>query len=273
MIWPATPSGFGVPVRERVLELVGPAGVVEEVRGGERQVDVARLLDRLAAVQRLEHGELARALLRGCARSGTGTSRARSRASCSTSRCRTPRARRRPRRRRPRAVACATSASGSSVARRDRRVRARSARPTRRRRRGRSARWSVTMSRDSGAGAYVQSVGTGARSLRFARAQSIGEVVLRLVGAGPLLAELHQDVVERATTRRAGRGRASASRGRASRAPARGTGSPSSACRMPPAGFMPTLRPVSSWTSRIASSMHERAPAASPRPAACRSTS
>ena len=51
------------PVRERVLELVGPARVVEEVRGRERQVDVARLLDRLAAIQRLEHGELARALL------------------------------------------------------------------------------------------------------------------------------------------------------------------------------------------------------------------
>ena len=51
------------PVRERVLELVGPAGVVEEMRGGERQVDVARLLDRLAAVERLQHRELARALL------------------------------------------------------------------------------------------------------------------------------------------------------------------------------------------------------------------
>ncbi len=50
------------PVRERVLELVGPAGVVEEVRGRERQVDVARLLDRLAAVQALEHRELAAAL-------------------------------------------------------------------------------------------------------------------------------------------------------------------------------------------------------------------
>ena len=32
------------PVGERVLELVRPAGVVEEVRGRERQVDVARLL-------------------------------------------------------------------------------------------------------------------------------------------------------------------------------------------------------------------------------------
>ena len=46
-----------------VLELVGPAGVVEEVRGDERDVDVARLLDRLAVVEGLEHRELARALL------------------------------------------------------------------------------------------------------------------------------------------------------------------------------------------------------------------
>src|SRR5207247_2505963 len=52
-----------LPVRERVLELVRPAGVVEEVRGREREIDVARLADRLAAVQRLEHRELARALL------------------------------------------------------------------------------------------------------------------------------------------------------------------------------------------------------------------
>ena len=51
------------PVRERVLELVGPARVVEEVRGRERKIDVARLADRLAAVQRLEDGELPRALL------------------------------------------------------------------------------------------------------------------------------------------------------------------------------------------------------------------
>ena len=47
----------------RVLELVGPARVVEEVRGRERDVDVARLADRLAVVERLEHGELAGALL------------------------------------------------------------------------------------------------------------------------------------------------------------------------------------------------------------------
>src|SRR5262249_24086524 len=50
-------------IRERVVELVRPAGVVEEVRRGEREVDVARLLDRLAAVERLEDGELARPFL------------------------------------------------------------------------------------------------------------------------------------------------------------------------------------------------------------------
>src|SRR5690348_16135005 len=58
MIWPARP-----PVREGVLELVRPTRVVEEVGRRERQVDVARLLDRLAAVERLEDGELARPLL------------------------------------------------------------------------------------------------------------------------------------------------------------------------------------------------------------------
>ena len=51
------------PARERVLELVRPAGVVPEVRRGERHVDVATLLDRLAGVHRFEDGELARALL------------------------------------------------------------------------------------------------------------------------------------------------------------------------------------------------------------------
>ena len=63
MIWPATPSGRGLALRERVLELVGPAGVVEEVGRGERDVDVARLLDRLAAVDRLGDRKLARPLL------------------------------------------------------------------------------------------------------------------------------------------------------------------------------------------------------------------
>ena len=48
-----------------VGQLVGPAGVVEEVGRHEGQVDVAGLLDRLAVVDRLQHGQLARALLDG----------------------------------------------------------------------------------------------------------------------------------------------------------------------------------------------------------------
>src|SRR5438445_4373091 len=51
------------PVRECVLELVRPARVVEEMRRRQRKIDVTRFLDRLAAVQGLEDGELARALL------------------------------------------------------------------------------------------------------------------------------------------------------------------------------------------------------------------
>ena len=51
------------PAREGVVELVRPAGVVPEVGRRERHVDVARLLDRLARVDRFEDGELARALL------------------------------------------------------------------------------------------------------------------------------------------------------------------------------------------------------------------
>src|SRR5689334_5524729 len=49
--------------RKRVLELVRPARVVPEVVRDERDVDVARLLDRLARVHRLEDRELAGALL------------------------------------------------------------------------------------------------------------------------------------------------------------------------------------------------------------------
>ena len=45
-----------------VAELVGPARVVEEPLRDERDVDVARLLDRLAVVERLQHRELAAAL-------------------------------------------------------------------------------------------------------------------------------------------------------------------------------------------------------------------
>ena len=53
----------GVGPVARVAELVGPAGVVEEPGGGQRDVDVARLADRLAVVERLQHRELAAALL------------------------------------------------------------------------------------------------------------------------------------------------------------------------------------------------------------------
>ena len=63
MIWAATPSGRATRPGERVLELVRPAGVVPEVGRGERHVDVAALLDRLAGVHRFEDRELAAALL------------------------------------------------------------------------------------------------------------------------------------------------------------------------------------------------------------------
>jgi hypothetical protein len=48
---------------ERVLQLVRPARVGEEVLGRERDVDVARFADRLAAVERLDDRQLARPLL------------------------------------------------------------------------------------------------------------------------------------------------------------------------------------------------------------------
>ena len=100
---------------EGVLELVRPPGVVEEVGGGERQVDVARLLDRLAAVD-ASRARRTRATAPGaCGRCGRGTWPAR----------RPPSAPSRLRRRCRAAVtawstsagpASATSASGSSVA-------------------------------------------------------------------------------------------------------------------------------------------------------------
>jgi hypothetical protein len=77
---PDDPVGLVPAPRHGVLQLVGPAGVVEEVRRGQRDVDVARLADRLAAVDRLDHRQLARALLDEAARRGRGTSRARARA-------------------------------------------------------------------------------------------------------------------------------------------------------------------------------------------------
>src|SRR5690349_5963938 len=54
---------------------------------------------------------------------------------------------------------------------------------------------SVTMSRASGAGAYVQPDGTGARSC-FRSSSVNGEVVRALVCARLLLPQLHQDVVQ-----------------------------------------------------------------------------
>ncbi len=61
--WPATPSGRRRRAEPGVVELVGPARVVEEVRGRQRDVDVSGLPDRLAVVDRLEHGELTGTLL------------------------------------------------------------------------------------------------------------------------------------------------------------------------------------------------------------------
>jgi hypothetical protein len=56
-------EGLRRALREGVLELVRPARVVEEVRGRKGEIDVARLPDRLASVERLGDCELARALL------------------------------------------------------------------------------------------------------------------------------------------------------------------------------------------------------------------
>ena len=63
MICPATPSGVGLLAGKRVFEFVRPAGVVEEMRGGQRHIDIARFADRLAAVHRFDDRQLARAIL------------------------------------------------------------------------------------------------------------------------------------------------------------------------------------------------------------------
>ena len=42
-----------------VVELVGPAGVVEEVSGGEGYVDVAGFANGLTVIEGLEYGQLA----------------------------------------------------------------------------------------------------------------------------------------------------------------------------------------------------------------------
>ena len=55
MIWPQTPTGTSLG--ELCVEHAGPAGVVVEVAGDERDVDVAGLADRLAVVEGFEDGE------------------------------------------------------------------------------------------------------------------------------------------------------------------------------------------------------------------------
>ena len=52
----------GLRSRKSQLELVRPAAVIEKMRGGQRDVDVARLADRFATVERLQAGKLTRAL-------------------------------------------------------------------------------------------------------------------------------------------------------------------------------------------------------------------
>ena len=66
MICPHTPTGR--VAGELAVDQRGPAGVVVEVAGDERHVDVARLADRLAVVDRLQHGEEPLALLHRRAR-------------------------------------------------------------------------------------------------------------------------------------------------------------------------------------------------------------
>jgi hypothetical protein len=56
-------QGPGIGAEAGMVQLVGPARVVEEVRRHQRQVDVAALPDGLAVVDRLQHRELPRALL------------------------------------------------------------------------------------------------------------------------------------------------------------------------------------------------------------------
>jgi hypothetical protein len=84
-------DGSRVSRREGAAELVGPAGVVEEVRRSERHVDVAALLDRLAVVEGLE---TANSRARSCRMRRAMRKRyfPRSAPSCATRRPRMPRA-------------------------------------------------------------------------------------------------------------------------------------------------------------------------------------
>ncbi len=63
MTWPGHPERPRVRAEPGVLQLVRPARVVEEVRGGQRDVHVPRFPDRLAVVQAFQHRELAGPLL------------------------------------------------------------------------------------------------------------------------------------------------------------------------------------------------------------------
>ncbi len=81
------------------VDLVGPAGEVLEALGGRRHLDLARLEDRLAVVQRLEPRDLVGLLHQLLADLPDQLARARAPTACPTGR-RTPRAPPRPRRRR-----------------------------------------------------------------------------------------------------------------------------------------------------------------------------
>ena len=83
MIWPQTPTG--TIAGELALDQLGPAGMVVEVPGDQRDVDVARLADRLAVVHRFEHGEEALALLDDGGRAHRGAGRARGRTASTSS--------------------------------------------------------------------------------------------------------------------------------------------------------------------------------------------
>src|SRR5690606_1014181 len=60
---PGDAVGTGVRAETRVVELVGPAGVIEEPGCDEGNIHVAALLDGLAVVETLGDGELACPLL------------------------------------------------------------------------------------------------------------------------------------------------------------------------------------------------------------------
>ena len=54
---------FQITTRCRILQLIRPAGVVEEMRGRHRHIEVARLADRLTAIKRFRHCKLPRSIL------------------------------------------------------------------------------------------------------------------------------------------------------------------------------------------------------------------